>query len=47
MVELGVAGQMLRADLVLAQKDLRMPRVLARDHVHLLQDPQRTQRDIF
>ena len=47
VVELGVAGQMLRADFVLAQQDLRVPRVLARDHVHLLQDPKRAQRDIL
>jgi len=32
-----------RADLVLAQQDLRMPRVLARDHVDLLKDPERAQ----
>jgi hypothetical protein len=38
---------MLRADLMLPQEDLRMPRVFARDHVDLLQDPQRAQRDVL
>src|SRR3989454_8305640 len=47
MVELGVARQVFRADLVLAEKDLGVPRVLARHHVDLLQDAQRAQRDIL
>jgi hypothetical protein len=38
---------MFRADLVLAKEDLGMPRVLARDHVDILQNPQRTQRDVL
>src|SRR5437879_2196198 len=47
VVELGVAREVLRANLVLAQKDLRMSRVLARDHVDLLKDPQRAQRHVL
>ena len=47
VIELGIARQVLRPDLVLAQEDLRVPRVLARDHVDLLQDPKGAQRDIL
>src|SRR5213593_1798038 len=47
VIELRVARQVLRADVVLAEKELRVPRVLARDHVNVLQDPQRTQGNIL
>src|SRR2546426_3092580 len=47
VVELGVARQMLRADVVLAEEQLGMPGVLARDHVDLPEDPQRAQRDVL
>ena len=47
VIELRVARQVLRADVVLAEKELRVPRVLARDHVNVLQDPQRTQGNVL
>src|SRR5207245_11197887 len=47
MVELGVARQMLRPNLVLAEEDLGVARVLTRDHVHFLEDSQSAQRDIL
>jgi len=47
VVELGVAREVLRANLVLTQKNLRMSRVLARDHVDLLKDSQRAQRHVL
>src|SRR2546428_3861687 len=47
VVELGVARQMLRTDVVLAEKELRVPGVLARNHVNVLQDPQCAQRNVL
>src|SRR5712691_2720531 len=47
VVELGVARQVLRANVVLAEEELRVPGVLARDHMDLLEDPQRAQRHVL
>src|SRR5688572_10488545 len=47
VVELVVRGEVLRPDVVPPQQDLGMPRVLAGDHVDLLQDPERTGRDVL
>src|SRR5512143_839101 len=47
VVEVGVRREVLRLDPVAPQQDLRVSGVLARDHVHLLQDPERAMRDVL
>jgi len=47
VIELGIRGQVLGSDLVLAQQDLRMPRVLAGDHVRFLEYAECTLRHVF
>src|SRR5438309_1173683 len=47
VVELGVARQVLRPDVVLTKEDLGVARVLTRDHVRLLKDAKTTQRDVL